>query len=401
MSGRTGAERRRLRLLLYSSVHPGHRGGVQAVCMRLGDHLRRSGHSVTTAWKAANPLAAGDLVCHLPLLERRRRLPTLRSSLDAMRALARVALWLLRTRPDLVNVHYVTAEAAYFALLKPVLRYKLVLSVHGSDVLAPKTHNARILPFVLPRADAVTAVSTLTAAKVRELPDIDRQRVLIVPNGVDYAFWGETASGPELAFRAPLIVAVGRLHPVKGQDVLLHAFRRVRDRIGDARLLIIGEGGLRPELERIAAELGIDDAVEFAGQLSPGDVRSWYRRAKVFALPSRSEGLPLSLLEAMAAGVPAIATSVGAVPEVLVAGTGLIVPPENKSVLGDGLVELLINTQRATEFRDRARARAASFSAAESDRAYEEIFLETAAGTSRRSVRLPQRWRRADAQADG
>lgn len=400
MSGRHRAETRRLRLLLYAGVHPAHRGGVQAVFMRLGDHLRRRGHRVTRTWRAANPLAEQDAVCPLPLLVHRGPRPTLRSSLGAIRALTRLALRLVRMRPHVVNVHYVTAEAAYFALLKPLLRFKLVFSVHGSDLLAPKPHNARLLPLLLPRADVITTVSALTAAKVRDTPDVDARRVRIVPNGVDHAFWGERAGGAELRSSTPSIVAVGRLHPIKGHDVLLHAFRRVRDRIGDARLQIIGEGGFREELERIATDLGVRDAVEFAGQLPPADVRTRYHRANVFALPSRSEGLPLSLLEAMAAGVPAVATSVGAVPEVLVAGTGLIVSPDNAPALADSLVELLVNVQRADEFRARARVHAARYAAAESDRAYEEIFLEAAAGTAR-TPRSPQRWKGNHVHADG
>lgn len=401
MSGRHGADHRRLRLLLYSSVDPAHRGGVQAVVMRLGDHLRRSGHLVARAWRIANPLAPDDVVCHLPLIVRRGRLPAPRSSLAAIRTLVRIVLWLVWTRPHLVNVHYVTAESAYFALLKPLLRFKLVLSVHGSDVLAPKPHNARMLPIVLPRADVVTTVSTRTADAVREFPDVDERRVRIVPNGVDYAFWSRTAIGPGRDLRAPLVVAVGRLHPVKGQDVLLHAFSRVRERIGGARLLIIGEGGFRGELERIAGKLGIGTAVEFAGQLSPGEVRACYHRANLFVLPSRSEGLPLSLLEAMAAGVPAIATSVGAVPEVLVPGTGLVVPPEDTAALSEGIVELLVDTPRAENFRQCARARAARYSAAESDRIYEEIFLAAAVDKRRRIPQLPLPWRRAQASIDG
>lgn len=378
-----------LRVLLYSRVNPADGGGVQAVITRLARHLRSRGHHVVTAWRLPNPdPAAADRVYDLPLLAWRHGAPAPRSSLAAAGALLRLACRIARYRPAVVNVHYVTAESLYFLLLKPLFRYRLVLSVHGSDLFRPKPWDAPLLPFLLRGADAVTVVSSLAAARVRANPGVNPARVRVIPNGVRFEFWSGTGGG-DVASRAPVILSVGRLHAVKGQDILLRAFPRVRARVGHAALVIVGEGAARGELERLAAELGIASAVEFAGRLAPEEVRARMGAARVFVQPSRSEGLPLALMEAMAAGLPAVATRVGGVPEIIAPGSGAMVPAEDPDALADALSDVLLNPRLASDLGRRARERASGFSAADADGAYEALFvrlMERASHKGRRPV---------------
>jgi len=365
----------RLRLLVYAPVHPGDRGGVQLVVNRLVERLRGRGHHVEKMWglRGARP-PEGDLHCPLPPLVWRRGLPAPRSTLESAAALARCCRHLWRLRPDVVNVHFVTPGAEYFVLLRPVFGYRLVMSLHGSDVLRPDPDDLSRLERLLPRADRITAVSPATAARAADLARLEPGTVRVIANGIDGAFW-RAADEPRDA-RRPIILSVGRLDPVKGHDVLLKAFAQVAARVSGAGLVIVGGGGGRARLEALAGELGIGGAVEFAGELAPSGVRARMRQAACFALSSRSEGWPLAPLEAMAAGLPVVATRVGAMPDILEPDAGVLVSPEDPSALAEALARVLTDTTFAARLRRAGAARVARFEAADADAAYEHVLME-------------------------
>lgn len=359
-----------MRVLLFSKVNPADGGGVQTVFRRLAASLRDRGDDVVQAWSRPDPADERSATIPLPVFEHGVQL---RPAPAVAKAVAALAVRLRRWRPDLVNSHFVTSESAYFLALRPLMRHKVVLSIHGSDLLRPKPWDVSMVPRLLRHADAITTVSQLTAARIREIPGIDPSRVHVIPNGVDVAFWG-AVEGPPLAERAPVVFSTGRLHPVKGHDVLIRAMPRVRDRVPDARLWLAGEGPCLGDLRQLAAGLGIADAVEFTGRLDRQDVRSRMSRARVFVLPSRSEGLPLALLEAMAAGLPVVATSVGGVPEVIDETMGALVAPEDPATLAEAIAVRLDRTAMASAQAALAAARARQFDAAQADERYASLF---------------------------
>ncbi|HHJ13109.1 MAG TPA: TIGR03088 family PEP-CTERM/XrtA system glycosyltransferase [Gammaproteobacteria bacterium] len=159
------------------------------------------------------------------------------------------------------------------------------------------------------------------------------------------------------------IGTVGRLEEVKNQGLLLDAFIRLRQRYGDlaerACLMLIGDGSLRPELERQAKEGGVQEAVWFAG--SREDVPALMRRLDLFVLPSRAEGISNTIMEAMASGVPVVATDVGGNAELVVTDeTGQLVPPEDVDAMADALCLYLSDTGRSRAQGKAARRRAES-----------------------------------------
>jgi glycosyltransferase involved in cell wall biosynthesis len=198
-----------------------------------------------------------------------------------------------------------------------------------------------------------------------EFSGVDPSPVVVIPNGVPVDFW--SASQPGVERRDPIVLSVGRLHPVKGHDVLLRAFARLRARVPKAQLVLAGGGGYRADLERLAHGLGLASAVTFAGQIDAGAVRDLMGGARVFVLPSRSEGLPLALLEAMAAGVPVVATRVGGVPDVATPDTAGLVPPEDPAALAAALEEVLMDSALAQQMSRNGRMRARLFSAGDID----------------------------------
>lgn len=177
----------------------------------------------------------------------------------------------------------------------------------------------------------------------------DPGRVRVIPGGVDLSQYESQAP------LAPGVLgALGRLQTEKGFDVLLRSLAELR---GEARLLLGGEGLLAQELPRLAAELGVADAVEFRGFVT--DVPGFLAETGVFVLSSRSEGLGLVLVEAMAAGRPVVATRVGGVPEVVVDGeTGLLVEPENPGALAAAVRRLLADPALAARMGQGGRRRA-------------------------------------------
>ena len=247
-----------------------------------------------------------------------------------------------------------------------------------------------------PLADAFTAVSrrTLDFAVRREgvIPD----RAAVILNGIDLADW-ESLPHAESA-RAALGVAgeafvmgtVGRLHEQKGHTFLLAAARMVLAEAPAAIFLIAGYGPLREKLEEQVEELGIGSNVRFLGYRK--DVQNILAALDVFVLPSLWEGMSNAILEAMAAGKPVVATAVdGNVEQVLDGETGLLVPPADAEALGDALLSLAREPEKADAMGKRGRARVGrEFPLSRMTGAYLDLYarlLEEKAGIG------PETWR--------
>jgi sugar transferase (PEP-CTERM/EpsH1 system associated) len=172
------------------------------------------------------------------------------------------------------------------------------------------------------------------AARYAALQGIARARLRVLWNGTDlerFAHQGPQPGGPA--------VVVARLSPEKDVQILLYAVRQVVDALPGFRLEIAGTGPCCAELVKLAAALRLDEHVRFLGEVS--DVAALLGRASLFVLPSQSEGISLTILEAMASGLPVLATAVGGNPEVVEDGrTGLLVPPRDSVALAHGLLRL-------------------------------------------------------------
>lgn len=163
--------------------------------------------------------------------------------------------------------------------------------------------------------------------------------------------------------RAPgfTVVAVGSQEQLyKGHDVLLRALEMVRESIPDARLTLIGDGARRADLEALARDLGLEDHVQFTGFIGdPHRLRSEVAQHDLFVMPSRTEGLPRALIEAMSLGLPSIGTRVGGIPELL--PDDVLVPPDDPEALAALIVELAGAPERRAELATECRSRASLF----------------------------------------
>jgi glycosyltransferase involved in cell wall biosynthesis len=182
--------------------------------------------------------------------------------------------------------------------------------------------------------------------------------------------------------KEPLVVSVGSLTPEKDRSTLIEAAARLAAGARGFRLLVVGEGEERRKLAAGIARLGLGERVILCGFLE--DPIPLLRAATVFVLSSRREGLGTALLEAAAAGLPAVATRVGGIPEIVEDGaTGILVPPEDPEALAGALEELLGDPGRRASMGARARERARGFGA--------ETMVEAVLGVYREA----SRWRRS------
>ena len=193
---------------------------------------------------------------------------------------------------------------------------------------------------------------------------VPARKIKVICNGIDsepFRRRYETASIRQslgIPEGAPVIGTVGRLAEVKRQDVLIGAFARLRDQHPDAHLLLVGDGPLREKLAELAESLGIS-AVHFAGYQS--DTARYYQIMNVFALSSRTEGLPQAAVEASFSGVPVVASRVGGLPELVDDGrTGLLFDAGDISGLAVALDRVLANPSWARTLTQAAFAKVSS-----------------------------------------
>lgn len=287
----------------------------------------------------------------------------------ALGALAPLRSYLVRERPEALLSTLTHANlAAVWARALSGHRCRLVLreavSLTGIDRAHPDLRD-RLIPRMVratyPAADAIVAVSEGVAASVIQVTGLPPHRVTVIYNpavGADVeARCAAPANHPWLAQPGPpVILGVGRLTEQKDFGTLLRAFAAVRAR-RPSRLLVLGEGEDRPELERLAAELGIAGDVSLPGVVP--DPYPYLARASVFALPSAWEGLPNALLEAMAAGCPVVSTDCASGPREILAGGryGRLVPVRSPAALA----EAILATLAAPPDPEAARVRAAGF----------------------------------------
>jgi len=191
---------------------------------------------------------------------------------------------------------------------------------------------------------------------------VDPQHVHWIPNGIDAQAQVSTARGGALqeslgiSASALLIGFVGRLAPEKRPDVFVRAVRHLRVACPHVQAVIVGDGPLRSSMQTLVAELELGRCVHFLGVRS--DVPGIFASLSALAVTSDSEGMPLALMEAMAAGVPVVATNVGGVAEIVCNGeTGVLVPPDEPEAVARELALLLAHPERRVQMGARARAR--------------------------------------------
>ena len=251
-----------------------------------------------------------------------------------------------RERYDVVHCHHM---AVYFHCLRPARLAgvsKVVVTEHAHQHFAANQKLIRRSRRLGPRADRITVIHKQLADFFHHELGIPSGLVHLIPNGVDTSHYSPGAPSNSIREKIKqfgwdkVVGCVSRLHVDKDIPNLLRAFAIVRDQQNDnAGLVIVGDGPERAMVETTIHELGISDNVLLAGVQS--DIPQWLRLFDVFVLPSRREGVPLAILEAMSCGLPIVATDVGGVSEVVDQSAGIVVPSEDAHKLAAAIADIL------------------------------------------------------------
>ena len=223
-------------------------------------------------------------------------------------------------------------------------RFTWSVTIHGWHEFV--TEDTSRLADKLDAADGVVCISSFTRSQLMRIGPVSAwPKIDVVRCGLDlddFPFRGERP-----AATVPTVVITARLSPEKGHLVLVQAVGRLRAAGTDVRVRCIGSGPFEADLREAAASAGVTDLIEFVGALAPSAVAAALREADVFCLPSFAEGLPVSIMEAMAVGVPVVTTYISGIPELVVNDhTGWVVPAGDAEALAAALASALTSPER-------------------------------------------------------
>ncbi len=339
-----------MRIVCVNYEYPPLGGGAGNATANIAREMAGLGHKVmvlTSAFKS------------LPKVEERdgyvlRRIPTLRAHEDHCRPFEMAAFMLSSCLavPRAVKAFSADAVIAFFGLpcgpaawlAKKRLGVPYIVSLRGGDVPGFQPYDLKnyhrltgpLIHFLWRGASAVVANSRgLRDLALATSPGVP---VSIIPNGVDATLFSPPATRPGGPVR---LLFVGRVVRQKGLDVLFDALAEL-DVTLSWTLDVVGDGPARVELAAKANRLGLTEKIRFQGWRGRADMPALFREADLFVFPSRDEGMPNAVLEAMASGLPVVATRISGNEELVRPGeTGLLVPPEDAAALGQALARLL------------------------------------------------------------
>jgi glycosyltransferase involved in cell wall biosynthesis len=339
--------------VIYSLYHGGAERLIEAI-VRYRDAARFE--HIACSLTGGNSLAdsIGAAGGRTLLLEKRRR--------GDIAVITKLIGVIRHEQIDIMHLH--NSPGAVWGTLAAVLggdRVAIVRTEHGpyQPELLPAPY--RILyPLLLPRAGRIACVSeSVRESFLHSFPRF-ASRFRTIYNGIsidapaDHPAKEQCRSRFGLPAEVPLAGTVGRLVPVKNHMSLLEAFSIVRKSVPDVHLAILGDGELKEALRARAEALDLSGDVTFLP--TTPDVGTFYGSLDCFVLSSDSEGLPLTLLEALAAGLPAVATAVGGIPEVIDTGVnGHTVPKDSPGALAERIIEVLRHPASSAEMGRRGR----------------------------------------------
>lgn len=278
--------------------------------------------------------------------------------------------YFLRERPDIVHFNLTWPTfCRYPLLMAKMLHLNFFLtenSVPGKLQLEKYDIFYKKLAYSgVKKAIAVSYENKQNLVNIFGLPE---EKITVIHPGVDVNRFQNLDSSKlrkikeelQIPEDALVLTTIGRLHPEKGHQYLIKASKIVLSQFKDVIFLVVGEGELRDELQEMCNSLGLEDNFRYAGRRK--EIPEILGLTDIFVLPSLFEGLPLVILEAMAAGKPVIASNISGIPEAVIDGaTGILVPSQNEKELAGAIVDLLTNPIKRESMGEKGKERASKY----------------------------------------
>ncbi len=332
-------------------------GGYEQAAERLGLELSRRGLEVTVVTERRDPSwPAREMLDRMPI---RRLYSSNRRRMQTLSGILSLSLYLFFEgwRFDVIHVHQYGWPSSLAILFGMLARRPVVLKLTSTGPQGIRATLGRLpgrtLHLGLHRHLSACIATSRRASEEMVGIGLDASRVHLIPNGLDT----EAFAPPSVESRAqarlklqlddsPLVLTVCQMRPEKCLPLLLDAWVRVRRRIPEARLAIVGDGNEMSKLREQAERLNLDSSLLLPGRSS--DPRPWYQAADLYVLSSVNEGLSNSLMEALSSGLPVVSTRVSGSEDIVeAADTGLLVPVNDEAAMGEAIFELLDDPERA------------------------------------------------------
>jgi glycosyltransferase involved in cell wall biosynthesis len=337
-----------MRILVINSEYPPIGGGAGNASAHITAQFEKLRYQVTVVTSRFGKLPYKEQRGNITIY----RIPSIRRRQDRSNPLEQIIFilsasfwtlsWVRQFKPTATLAFFGVPSGAVAWLLKMIYRTPYIISLRGGDVPGFRPYDfhfyhkliAPFLRMIWKNASAVVANSN----GLRQLANTfdSRFEIPIIPNGIDLELYKTT----DRDWLIPRLLSVGRIVHQKGLDLAMHALGGLKDINWEWR--IAGDGPQMQALQSLAEELGIDDRVFFLGWQSREQVIESYKQSNVFLFPSRHEGMPNAILEAMASGLPVVASCIAGNEELVTDGkTGYLVPEEDIKSLQSALKKIL------------------------------------------------------------
>jgi glycosyltransferase involved in cell wall biosynthesis len=355
--------------ILVGLFPPKWLAGTEIATYNLADHLARRGHEVhvITSHDAGLPELSKENGFYI----HRVKWPKVRF-LGVFTFWAKIYLEIRVIKPNISHAQSLLSGIPAM-MAKKLLKIPYVVWGQGSDIYLPGRFTRMTSKPILQNADAVLALTEDMKQKMREICDRD---ISVVPNGIELERF-EASLGERKEGNTKTIIFVGRLHPVKGVQYLIESMAIVHQKMPDAKLVIVGDGPERSRLEGLAEKLNLNSCIRFEGKVPQENIPQLMHQADVFALSSLSESFGIVNLEAMAAGLPIVATKVGGIPDIVEEGVnGYLVNAKNPEEIAERLMILLGNDKIREEMVAKNREKAKLYTWDKVTDTMEKIYFE-------------------------
>ena len=341
------------RILMVTSTFFPVIGGAEVLIYELARSLVKKGYKVTIICPKSQNSAVKDLagIKVLSLLEQKGKAGFLKNICRTL-----VFLFMHHREIDIMHAHF-AFPSGFMAAFCRLFGIPVIITSYGSDIQVSAEASYGV------RRNKIAAVLTWLALKLANVHVVlcrsmieeaihagsDPKKIRVIHDGInsDEIVAGQTRiiERLELPPSDVVVLYLGRLHPKKRPEDLIKAAVKVLKIGQKAKFVIAGKGEEKAKLERLVKKLGLTNNVIFAGFVSDAEKWDLLTRADVFVLPSLMEGQPVTVLEAMACGIPIIATNRGPFPEMINSSMGVLVPPRDQEALAEAIMRLVMDRE--------------------------------------------------------